>query len=157
MKILNITQKSWQDKIFFDIEVETNEGNIKGSYWGKDELAIGQEVDFEIVKNDKGYITFKNKNSKSGNSMIKGMMENKQKAIEKSMDKKNIFINNTLDRKELSIHLVSSQRDATMITCALIDKGTYKTPVEIKKANEEWRQYFLNSYMKNIDDFSPFN
>jgi hypothetical protein len=65
MKIKDITKKKWQDKDFWEVELEDG---TKGSCWNPEfaNYQIGQDVDFDIQKDAKNNNRFKMKTANKG-------------------------------------------------------------------------------------------
>jgi hypothetical protein len=93
-KISNWQEKSWNDKKFceFNAVSETGEAFDKVSDWTGLVTAETAEVEGEIVKNQKGYWTYKGSNTKKGGANM-----------DRLMDKKATYINEVIGKKETSI------------------------------------------------------
>lgn len=94
-KISNWQEKSWNDKKFceFNAVSETGEAFDKVSDWTGLVTVETAEIEGEIVKNPKGYWTYKGSNTKKGGGAN----------MDRLMDKKAGFINEAIGKKETSI------------------------------------------------------
>lgn len=149
MKITKVEIK--QTKTGKDYKSLTFEDGKSVNMWSNDpdyEIAIVDATLERTLEQDGQYLKL-NQKRKANNY--------KTQQIEQAQVRKEQSINRTLDRKEESIVLTSSARDATLMITTIINHNKNINEDYLKQKWEEWRQYFINQYTKDITDLTqPF-
>lgn len=133
MKIIKIENRAAKEsgKPYRRLTAEVEGKEISGSYWGNQELAVGQEVELEIEEKN-GFNNFKDKKSPFKN--------NRDEKMKELQDIKQKNIKDAQYRKEISIAFFNSTNSAI----ALLSQAG---PIKDRRAFiTEWRDWFIQEH-----------
>lgn len=161
MKIIKLVPKTWNDKQFYDAEVEDQGKVVKASIWPPfpPNLAEGAEVVGSIVQNTKGFNTVKF----SPMGPRPGWAGKKSEEIRQAQERKAHDIEKAQDRKEMSIAYFNSVNNAIQLTLGLYQlQRTAPIATEVWNEITRFRDLFYSEWQKwdaqDITDKTiPFN
>jgi len=143
--ISNLLPKKWQDKDFTESTFESMDGVIteKVSDWTGTVKENGQEVEGEVVKNEKGYYRFMPPKAVAGASF-------KAQQIEKAVERKEKSISSFQGNKENGIKIASTMRDAVL--CAIAEFKE-RPDEKLEDLITKWRHWLWSYWDVDIKDY----
>lgn len=151
--VSNFTPKEWNSKKFSESTLtdETGSRHEKVSDWTGTITNDNQEVEGEVIKNEKGYYNFK----KSESSAKRSLTGNMTRAVEKKAE----MIEHAQENKSQSITNAGSITNATNLVTSMIEAGIiskeFSTETEIKNKVREYITWYRELY-NNPQAVAPF-
>lgn len=133
----NTNGRAWSITEMALVDEEGNETTNVSTF---DSVAPAQEIEGQIVKNEKGYLNF----VKKPEPKQVAASNFKTAQMEKTMERKENSIKGFQDNKELSIKISSTFRDAVALSIA---EGKPEADRILA-----WRKWLWNNYDVDIDD-----
>lgn len=140
----NTNGRAWK---ITEMTLKDEQGVITEKVSTFDSVMTGAEIEGSVVKNDKGYLTFKK--LEAPNFVKENRSAFKQKVIDETMQRKEQSIGKFQDSKEWSIKVSSTMRDAVLL--AIAEQNPTKENVL------KWREWLWNNFDVETDQFPPFN
>jgi hypothetical protein len=147
-------------KTVASVELKDEMGKVydkKVSIWGDfpdfQSITFGQQVEGDIVVNDKGYATLYPPKVKSQPKPF----SRQPGAITKAMETKHEHIQEAQHNKELGIKVSSTMRDAVLIATTIVNNSHIEnTPGDMKDLILHWREWLWKQWDKEEKDYPPF-
>lgn len=147
LKVLPLQEKTWQDKKFWELQVEVNGEVVKASLWpphGYTFVAgVEQEIEGTLSKNDKGYWSIK-----CGNMGPRPAWKNKPSAAS-TENLRNANIQANMRVKAEGQAFGNSVTNATNLAIAYYKSAGLINKDDLKDLVIEFRDFLLDEVEKN--------